>query len=189
MSVGSISQFSTSSPLLFNAQNVQSLAASSAPAIATRIKEASDNNIINRAALNNVGSSTSSDKSTTETNSRRKTLQANVSPSRTGRSRINPYDDTPVIEPDLPHSQEHDEKHRNPYNPNPFFSATQKNRQLSAGPARLNLHQLKKSRQLAQSEGQKKPLIFGTHFSPGQHVREMLRCLALMVEPIRTPIY
>ncbi len=186
MSVGSISQFSNSSPLLFNAQNMQSLAANSAPAISTRIKELNDNKMINRAALNNVGSSA---KGTTETNSQRKTLQAYASPSRTGRSRINPYDDTPTIEPDLPHSPENDDRPRNPYNPNPFYAASEKNKQLSAGPARLNLHQLKKTRQLTQSDGQKKPLIFGTHFSPGQHVREMLRCLALMVEPIRAPSY
>jgi hypothetical protein len=179
MSIGSINQFSTSNSPSFNAQ-----ALANAQSIAAHMVDRKSTQLINRTAINDPNHFASMAASASAPTSIGNKVVPHA-PGRGGRSRINPFDDTPDVDYDASSIHENDGKPRLPYNPNPFFAATEVSAQKSAGPALLYLHQLKKTRQLNYSAGQKRPLIFGTHFSPGQHAREMLRCLALMVEPIR----
>jgi hypothetical protein len=107
-----------------------------------------------------------------------------IQPGRQGRSRINPFDDTPDIESDVQNSQDQNDRPTLPYNPNPFHVETSQNTPVSQGPALISLLALKRTRLLPQSSGHKMPLVFGAIYSPGQYVCQMMRCFALMIEPI-----
>ena len=179
----SFDQSSSYSRVSFSANSLHTVASVNSSAAASRLNELNSNRVINRTAMNDPTASAVSDlygNKAAEANP----FSSLVRPGKPGRSRINPFDDTPDIEPDVQHAQDQNDRPTLPYNPNPFHVETPKNTQLSEGPALISLRELKKMRQLPQSAGQKKPLAFGAIYSPTQYVCQMMRFFALMIEPI-----
>lgn len=179
-----VNQYSSSARTNFTANSLHTVATNNSTSFASKLNELNSNRVINRTAMNDPSAATVheryGDKGTTADSFAAMVQQ----PGRKGRSRINPFDDTPDIETDFQYPPTEYDSPQRPYNPNPFHVESEKQAPLSEGPALISLLQLKKTRLLPQSSGHKMPLVFGAMYSPGQYVCQMMRCFALMIEPI-----